>query len=72
MVANNVRIDATIEFLALILDAARKVESHIKVINVWLGWPFVSTIIELESEPNCPAASDKLSFAQCRSIFCRT
>ena len=51
MVANNVRIDATPEFLALILDAAQKVESHIKVIGFWLVWPLVSTIIKLESEP---------------------
>ena len=51
MVANNVRIDATPEFLALILDAAQKVESHIKVIGFWLVWPLVSTIIKPESEP---------------------
>ena len=51
MMANNVRIDATPEFLALISDAAQKVESHIKVIGFWLVWPLVSTIIKLESEP---------------------
>jgi len=51
MVANNVRIDATPEFLAQISDAAQKIESHIKVIGFWLVWPLVSTIIKLESEP---------------------
>jgi hypothetical protein len=62
MVANNVRIDATPEFLALISDAAQKSRVIIKVIGLWLVWPLVSTIIELESEPRFGAYSQMESF----------
>ena len=68
MVANNVLIDATPEFLALILDAAQKVESHIKVIGFWLVWPLVSTIIKLESEPSRdPAEFNQIGYLPRRS-----
>ena len=68
MVANNVLIDATPEFLALILDAAQKVESHIKVIGFWLVWPLVSTIIKPESEPKSdPSTAKWINSLACRS-----
>ena len=55
MPANNARIDAAPEFLALILGAAQKVESHIKVIGFWYVWPLADSIIKLESEPKLGA-----------------